>query len=56
MKTRARFYAKRIKGVITIYERLAKEVASALKQKVFPIILAGDHSSAGGTVAGIKAA
>ena len=49
-------YAKRIKGVITIYERLAKEVASALKQKVFPIVLAGDHSSAGGTVAGIKAA
>src|SRR6185295_3067714 len=40
-------YAKRIKGVINIYERISKEVAIALKQKVFPIILAGDHSSAG---------
>ncbi|MEO8146578.1 MAG: arginase [Bacteroidia bacterium] len=49
-------YAKRIKGVINIYERISKEVAATLKQKVFPIVLAGDHSSAGGTVAGIKAA
>lgn len=49
-------YAKRIKGVIKIYERLTAEVSGTLKQKMFPIVLAGDHSSAGGTVAGIKAA
>lgn len=49
-------YAKRIKGVIAIYERLTKEVSASLKQKIFPIVLAGDHSSAGGTVSGIKAA
>lgn len=49
-------YAKRIKGLIILYERIAKEVAATLKQKIFPIVLAGDHSTAGGTVAGIKTA
>lgn len=49
-------YAKRIKGIVTLYERIAKEVSDTLKSKIFPIVLAGDHSTAGGTIAGIKMA
>lgn len=49
-------YAKRIKGIVTMYERISKVVAETLKERKFPLILAGDHSSAGGTVAGIKMA
>lgn len=50
-------YAKRIRGIIKIYERLSKAVSKVLrKEDRFPIILSGDHSTAGGTIAGIKAA
>ncbi len=49
-------YAKRLKGVISIYEKLGKSVSDTLKAKEFPIVLSGDHSSAGGTIAGIKMA
>lgn len=47
-------YAKRIKGILNIYEKLAAEISDNLKKKIFPIVLAGDHSTAGGTIAGIK--
>ncbi len=49
-------YAKRIKGLITLYEKLGNEVATTLKKNHFPLVIAGDHSSAGGTIAGIKMA
>ena len=49
-------YAKRIKGILNVYERIAKEVHDALKKKEFPIVLAGDHSTAAGTIAGIRMA
>lgn len=49
-------YAKRINGVYTIYERVSKSVSEAMKSGIFPVVLAGDHSSAGGTIAGIKMA
>ena len=49
-------YAKRQKGIYAMYERVSKAVADTLKNKMFPIVLAGDHSTAGGTIAGIKAA
>jgi len=49
-------YAKRIKGIKTIYERVASAVETNLKSGLFPLVLAGDHSSAGGTIAGIKMA
>lgn len=48
--------AKRIKGIINMYERVAKEVSETIKNNGFPIVLAGDHSTAGGTLAGIKMA
>jgi len=49
-------YAKRIQGVYTMYERVSKVVAETMKSGLFPLILAGDHSSAGATIAGIKIA
>jgi arginase len=49
-------YAKRIKGVKLTYERVAHAVHTNLKSGLFPLVLAGDHSSAGGTIAGIKMA
>jgi arginase len=49
-------YAKRIHGVLTMYERINKAVKDALKSNFFPIVLSGDHSNSGGVIAGIKAA
>jgi arginase len=49
-------YAKRIAGVHTMYERVSNCVAETLKSGLFPVILSGDHSTAGGTIAGIKMA
>jgi arginase len=50
-------YAKRIKGIYAVNERLANEVKKAVEApNTFPIVLLGDHSSAYGTVAGVKMA
>ena len=39
-----------------MYERVSEEVCKTLKNNEFPIVIAGDHSTAGGTIAGIKMA
>jgi arginase len=49
-------YAKRIKGIFALNERIAKEIHKTLKSDEIPIVLAGDHSSALGTISGIKMA
>jgi arginase len=49
-------YAKRIKGIATLYERVSKAVSDAMKNNFFPVVLSGDHSIAGATIAGIKMA
>jgi arginase len=49
-------YAKRIHGVLTMYERISKAVSDSVKNNFFPVILSGDHSNAGGTIAGLKMA
>jgi len=49
-------YAKRIQGVTLMYERVSKAVSDSIKQGFFPVILSGDHSIAGATIAGIKIA
>jgi len=49
-------YAKRIKGMEAMYEKTSKAVAETLKNNFFPVILSGDHSTAGATIAGIKIA
>jgi len=49
-------YAKRIQGIYTMYERISKTVCEAMKSGLFPLIIAGDHSTAGATIAGLKMA
>ncbi len=49
-------YAKRISGLYTMYERVSAAVSETIKSGLFPVVLAGDHSTAGGTIAGIRMA
>jgi arginase len=49
-------YAKRVKGVAVMYERVSKAVCDSLKNQFFPVIISGDHSTAGATIAGVKMA
>lgn len=49
-------YAKFIDGVLIMEERVCLEVYEQLFDDFFPIVLAGDHSTAYGTIAGIKKA
>ncbi|WP_205686430.1 arginase [Chitinophaga parva] len=49
-------YAKRVKGVYTMYERISKSVYDTVKSNWFPVVLSGDHSNAGATIAGLKMA
>jgi arginase len=49
-------YAKRIKGIAAIYERVSKAVSDSIRNNFFPVVLSGDHSTAGATIAGIKMA
>ena len=49
-------YAKRVKGIAAIYERVAKAISDSMKNNFFPVVLSGDHSTAGATIAGIKMA
>lgn len=49
-------YAKRIEGLAEVYNEVCNHVAASLKKGAFPIVMAGDHGSAGGTIAGVKAA
>jgi len=49
-------YAKRIQGVLTMYDRVSKAVCESIKGHFFPVVISGDHATAGGTIAGIKMA
>lgn len=49
-------YAKRIKGICTMYEKVSKAVSDTIKSHFFPVVLSGDHSTSGATIAGIKMA
>jgi len=49
-------YAKRIKGVVSMYDKVSKAVSLSLKSNFFPVIISGDHSTSGATIAGIKIA
>jgi arginase len=49
-------FAKQIDGLIKVYTTVSESVSSELIKGNFPILLAGDHGSAGGTIAGIKKA
>ena len=47
-------FAKNIDGVIHIYSIVQTEIIETLRKGSFPIIIAGDHSSAGATISGIS--
>jgi arginase len=49
-------YAKRLRSVLKMYERIGAAVRDSLKDGKFPLLLSGDHSNAGGTIAGIRMA
>ncbi len=49
-------YAKRINGIHDMYEKVSQSVCNTIKNNFFPVVLSGDHSNAGGTIAGIKMA
>ena len=49
-------FAKRIEYVVEQCQRVADAVSENLKEGYFPIVLSGDHSSALGTMSGIKSA
>lgn len=47
---------KHIEHLIKIYKKLSNEIAHGIKEADFTIVISGDHSTAGGTIAGIKQA
>ncbi|HEX2534620.1 MAG TPA: arginase [Chitinophagaceae bacterium] len=49
-------YAKRIKGLMAMYDKVSKAVADTMKSNFFPVVLSGDHSISGATIAGIRMA
>ena len=49
-------YAKFIDGVMIMEERVCLEVYENLWEEFFPLIIGGDHSTAYGTISGIKKA
>lgn len=49
-------FAKRIKGVLEQCAEVSIVVEKTLKDRLFPVVFSGDHSSAIGTIAGIKSA
>ena len=49
-------YAKRIKGIASLYEKVSKAVSDSIKNNFFPVVLSGDHSTSGATITGIRMA
>lgn len=49
-------YAKRIKGIAALYQRVGKSVSDCIKTNFFPVVLSGDHSTSAATITGIKMA
>ncbi len=49
-------YAKRIDGLVKVFNDVSNQISETLQAGKFPFVLAGDHGSAGGTIAGIKKA
>ncbi len=54
-KRRKPSFAKNIKEISKVFEYLSHSLKNTFNNGFFPIVLAGDHSSAAGTIAGIKA-
>ncbi len=48
--------AIRIEGLVEVYQNVSESVFKVLTEGNYPLVLAADHASAGGTIAGIKKA
>lgn len=48
--------AKRIGGLLQVFEGVSTALQATISEGKFPFLLSGDHGSAGGTMAGLKAA
>ena len=48
--------AKYAQGIYKVFERMVYEFAEVAKGKDFPIVIAGDHSTAAATISGLKIA
>jgi arginase len=46
-------FAKRIDGLLNVYSRLSQKMGSIFEKGEFPLLIAADHGSAGGTIDGI---
>ncbi len=55
-KNSKHLYAKHIKGIFKVLKNLSGILKEVFQNNYFPIVLAGDHSTAAGTIAGIKRA
>ena len=49
-------YSVKIQFIVEMYNKIAEVVVDCMKKKEFPVIISGDHSNAGGTIAGLKMA
>lgn len=49
-------HAKHIKWIASIYDSTSKAISESINSNFFPIVLSGDHSVSGATIAGIKIA
>ena len=49
-------HALNIEKVLEVYENIVAAITPILKEKDFPLIISGDHSNAGGTIAAIRKA
>jgi arginase len=49
-------FAKRIEGLIEVFKMVSEKVEQVIDNGNMPVIIAGDHGSAGGTIAGVKKA
>lgn len=49
-------FGKRLDGIARMYREIQMDVSKTLNENKFPVVFSGDHSNAGGTIAGIKAA
>ena len=47
-------WAKYIDALVPVYEEVCNKMYDTLRKDHFPIVISGDHASAGGTIAGIR--
>ena len=48
-------FSKRIEGLIKVFKSVSENIQEVIGEGKFPLVIAADHGSAGGTIAGIKA-